>query len=319
MSPSPPQNYGITTTARMVDMNCHTIRAWERRYKALDPLRNSENNRRKYSPKDIERLRLLSSVVNQGHQISLVATLSNESLALMCQVNTIVHQHLAPSANRTLTKRCLAALKNFEILKLKTHIEMAEQSLSSTQFVTEFAMPLLYTVQANTAKGIYCPAKYSAFCFALRTQMMQMLFSLQSTVTDSNKKLRESDLSICFATCPNDYDEFLILSTAILAAQHGHSTHYLGANLSAVAVAGAARAIKAKVIVIGNSLDADIYHESEQTDYVNELNSLLPPPTQIWWCGVDKMNERELCPNVSCFSSRERLINHVATIAHRQQ
>ena len=60
------QTFSIKTTARMVDMNSHTIRAWERRYKALDPNRNEANNRRQYSQQDVERLSLLAKLVKQG-------------------------------------------------------------------------------------------------------------------------------------------------------------------------------------------------------------------------------------------------------------
>jgi DNA-binding transcriptional MerR regulator len=310
-------------------MNCHTIRAWERRYSAIEPFRNRENNRRQYSAIHIDRLLLLGRLVKEGHQISLLATLSNESLAKMCHNKklatnisaeiSLTEKKSTKSIKKTLSQQCLAALKNFEIGQLMAKIELGRLSLSPTEFVLEFAMPLMRAVQENTKTGILCAAKNSSFCSTLRTQLLQSLYSLQSATQKIARKNRATNLSICLAGTslaqaqPNNHDDFLILSAAILTAGHEHRTHYLGTNLSATAVASAACSLKTQVVLIGSSLDSGCLEPLQQAAYVNELNANLPTNCEIWWCGAEELSDGAHFPNVSTFSSLERLTRHLAS------
>src|SRR5215212_406517 len=69
----------IGVVARRTGLKQDLIRAWERRYGAVEPGR-TDTRRRFYSDADIERLLLLRRVVNTGRAIGQVAGLSNEEL-----------------------------------------------------------------------------------------------------------------------------------------------------------------------------------------------------------------------------------------------
>jgi DNA-binding transcriptional MerR regulator len=104
--------YSIKTAARLVDMNSHTIRAWERRYKALDPNRNTGNNRREYTVADIKRLGLLSRLVKSGHQISHIAALSNDILSSMSSTAAESRPVIQKSTESIILESCLNALRD---------------------------------------------------------------------------------------------------------------------------------------------------------------------------------------------------------------
>src|SRR3954471_8837532 len=74
----------IGVVARRTGLKPDLIRAWERRYGAVEPGR-SETRRRFYSDEDIERLLLLRRVVNTGRGISQVAGLSNAELEALIE------------------------------------------------------------------------------------------------------------------------------------------------------------------------------------------------------------------------------------------
>jgi DNA-binding transcriptional MerR regulator len=57
----------------------NTLRAWERRYGLVAP-RRGEGNQRQYTHDDVVRLQLIKQLVDQGHAISTVAKLDDESL-----------------------------------------------------------------------------------------------------------------------------------------------------------------------------------------------------------------------------------------------
>lgn len=71
--------YRIGTVANLTGLDPHTIRAWERRYGAIEPDR-SEGGTRFYSDADVERLQLVKAVTDCGDPISRVARLSDKAL-----------------------------------------------------------------------------------------------------------------------------------------------------------------------------------------------------------------------------------------------
>ena len=75
MTPKPAERehlYGIGAVARLTGLSDHTIRVWERRYRAVVAER-SANGRRVYSAADVEKLGLLKSLTDQGVSISGIA------------------------------------------------------------------------------------------------------------------------------------------------------------------------------------------------------------------------------------------------------
>ncbi|MEM7283303.1 MAG: MerR family transcriptional regulator, partial [Pseudomonadota bacterium] len=72
-------HYAIGTAAKLIGITPHTLRKWEDRYDAVKPMR-TEGGDRRYSVEDIERLAQLKELVDAGHPISSVATLTEEAL-----------------------------------------------------------------------------------------------------------------------------------------------------------------------------------------------------------------------------------------------
>ncbi|MGR5499074.1 MerR family transcriptional regulator, partial [Vibrio diabolicus] len=64
-------------------MPAATLRIWERRYAVVSPPK-TPSGQRLYSDDDLQRLRLIKTLVDQGHPISAIAGLDWEALkALM--------------------------------------------------------------------------------------------------------------------------------------------------------------------------------------------------------------------------------------------
>jgi DNA-binding transcriptional MerR regulator len=71
--------YRIGTVAHLTGVHPHTIRAWERRYRAIEPAR-SEGGTRLYSDRHVARIQLLKAVTDLGHPIGHLARTSDEDL-----------------------------------------------------------------------------------------------------------------------------------------------------------------------------------------------------------------------------------------------
>lgn len=72
-------SYRSGVAARLAGLSVETLRVWERRY-GLSDTERSEHGQRLYSTEQVNRLRLLKHLVDQGHPIGLIAVLSIEQL-----------------------------------------------------------------------------------------------------------------------------------------------------------------------------------------------------------------------------------------------
>lgn len=71
--------FEISAVARLTGISSHVLRVWERRYQVVEPNR-SKSKRRQYTETDIQRLSLLKALVDNGHSIGSIATLSTDQL-----------------------------------------------------------------------------------------------------------------------------------------------------------------------------------------------------------------------------------------------
>jgi len=65
--------YPIRVIARLTGIPVDTLRAWERRYRAVEPARDERG--RLYDDDDLQRLKLLARLVERGHAIGRIANL----------------------------------------------------------------------------------------------------------------------------------------------------------------------------------------------------------------------------------------------------
>ena len=74
------QSFSIGTVARIIGVSTHTLRAWEKRYD-LNLANRNASGRREYPAGEIEKLKMIKSVLKLGYKISDVAHLSINELA----------------------------------------------------------------------------------------------------------------------------------------------------------------------------------------------------------------------------------------------
>ena len=87
----------IQIVSRRTGLSTDVIRAWERRYKAVKPIRSS-NGRRLYSDNDVKKLMLLQRIISGGRRIGDIAKLNIQNLEdlihLICPIMVLYLQKL---------------------------------------------------------------------------------------------------------------------------------------------------------------------------------------------------------------------------------
>jgi hypothetical protein len=92
-----PAAYSIGVVARLTGIHPETLRIWQRRYGLVEPKRSAGGSRL-YSDADVHRLSLVKRLVDAGHAVRLVASLSVEELE--ARVGTMLALEPSPSAEQ---------------------------------------------------------------------------------------------------------------------------------------------------------------------------------------------------------------------------
>ena len=76
------EKYRVGMVAKLAGVNMETLRVWQRRYGIFNPERTSGRHKL-FTYADIERLKRIKILVDQGHAISIIASLPIEVLEKM--------------------------------------------------------------------------------------------------------------------------------------------------------------------------------------------------------------------------------------------
>ena len=127
----------IAAVTQMTGISSHTLRKWESRYALVTPQRTS-TGRRLYTQSNIEKLILVRELTARGHQVKLLAHLSNEELEELLSKCDSEDHHRA-------VKRVLVV----------GHVVAATLRLTKTEYPAELSM-LSTDASDWLSKGGYC-------------------------------------------------------------------------------------------------------------------------------------------------------------------
>jgi methanogenic corrinoid protein MtbC1 len=224
------------------------IRAWERRYSAVEPQR-SGTNRRLYSDDDVERLLLLGQVTRAGRRIGDVAGLPLEELRKMVEEDRQAAGKIAPpSSVRTRTKpvkrhleACMDAIERLDAVALDSTLSNAAVDLSVPVLMEQLLMPLMEAIGKSWQDGMLRVAHEH-----LATALVRSFIGALRDVGIPP----EGSPEMIIATPSGTHHEIGALMVSVLAASDGWKVTYLGPDLPAEDIAAAARSRGAKVVAL---------------------------------------------------------------------
>lgn len=242
--PNPPL-HSVRVVAKRTGLTPDLLRAWEKRYGAVQPLR-TDGGQRNYSDADIERLRLLVSAAGAGRQIGQVASLSNEALREMVSADALA----LPAASSTaqdpppsddFLANAVAAVERFDGGTLESTLRTAALRLPSDQMLDCIVGPLLTIIGNGWHEGRFPPANGHLATTIIRRVLNWM--------TDY-PTLSEDAPVIVVGTPAFQLHDLGAMLAATAAAGSGWRVTYLGASLPAQELVRAARLAKADAVAL---------------------------------------------------------------------
>lgn len=238
--------YPIRAVSRLTGLSVDTLRAWERRYNAINPDRRGRG--RTYSEEDIRRLNLLREAVERGHAIGRIAALSDDELRELGARSEVlaaqprqVGRRAEPVAQLDLDG-VLSAIDRFDHAAAEREMQRLALLASPREFINAAIVPLMREVGERWYREKFTIAQEHMTSSILRGLLGSMVRLYARGAAAA---------TLLFATPSGELHEFGILSAAMLAAGGGLGVVYLGASLPAQEIIDAAQRTSAQVVVLG--------------------------------------------------------------------
>lgn len=252
--------YPLGAVSRLTGLSPDLLRAWERRYQVVTPLRTSGGTRR-YQDADVERLRLVKAAVDAGHRISEVAALSADELERRA--------HQDEPAPSSALERVLTALEHLDNLEAERLTGLQLAALGPGRFARDFAAPLAEAMGEEWANH-----RLSVASEHLGTALLRSLLgaSMRPSIASSQAP------PIVFCTLPGERHELGLLIAALVAVGAGGNPLYLGPDLPVDEIIGAAE-LK-RPVAVGLSV---VFPPNPATEsMLAEIRAGIAPECQLW-------------------------------------
>ncbi len=264
--PSP--RYPIRAVARLTGLSLDTLRAWERRYRAVTPVRDERG--RLYSGADVKRLQLLAAAVALGHAIGRLAELTDAELEAKIAGPAAARAGHAAEDVSTL----LGALRKFDAAGVERELDRLSLALKPRDLVHRVIFPFLKEVGDEVHAERLNIAQEHLLSAAVRNLLGAMV-----RMYSKNEVSRR----LLFATPSGERHEFGVLAAAMLAAAGGLGVVYLGADVPARLVVDSAARSGVDVVVLGIIYSGSTRELRRQVDYIADH---LPGRQELWVGGT---------------------------------
>jgi methanogenic corrinoid protein MtbC1 len=257
------KRHPIQVVVRRTGLTADVLRAWERRYAAVEP-RRSRGGRRLYSDADIERLRLLKRAAAAGRSIGQIASLATDRLAALVREDETQDageatpaRPRAPSAAARHVEQALAAVTDLDAARLRVVLSRAAVALTAEEFLEQVMEVVLQRIGAGWHAGELGIAHEHLASSVVNHVLGTMVSSASG---------RDAAPAIVVATPSGERHELGAMMAAAAAAAAGWKVVYLGADAPADSIVMAADRHAPRVValsVIHPQPGADITREVE--------------------------------------------------------
>lgn len=237
---NPEAHLPIRTVAALTGVNAVTLRAWERRYGLLRPLRTPKGHRL-YTQRHVEQIRRVLALTRSGVAIS--------------QVREALQAEAAPAGGRRgggawleSRKRMASAIAAYDERTVEALYEEALGLYPIERVIRMLLMPLLEELGARWSKVAGGVAEEHFFSAYLRNKLGARFH---------HRRPLESGPRLLAACVPGEHHELGLLLFALAAHDAGMRVVMLGANVPFAEAGAAARRAQCEALVLSSSIEPE--------------------------------------------------------------
>jgi len=262
---------GIAAVERDTGLSKDTLRVWERRYRFPMPLRDTSGER-VYSRRDIEKLRVLKRLLDQGHRPGKVISLPLEQLEKLADAST------PQAARRAEVARLhggldifLDMIRQHRVEELRRQLSQSLLRLGLARFVCEVVSPLNELVGDAWVRG-----RLEIYEEHIYTESIQVV--LRSAISTIPRPGSRPPV-VMLTTFPQEPHGLGLLMAEAFFALEGSRCISLGVQTPLVDIVRAAVTQRIDIVALSFS---EAMNPNHVTDGIVELRAKLQGSTAIW-------------------------------------
>ncbi len=263
--------FSIAAVERETRLSKDVLRVWERRYGFPQPVRDA-NGERCYPAEQVERLRLMKRLMDQGHRPGALATMAHGDLAaLAAPQRTATPEHAAQSAA---IARLLDDIRARDpgMFRHALRQSLARQGLQS--FVEQTMAPLATAVGECWEDGSFDIFDEHFFTESAQQQLRQAIADLPAA---------RQGPRVLLTTVPGEAHALGLLMAEALFSLEGATCISLGIETPLLDIARAATAYGTGIVALSFS---SAYPRRQVAPVLTQLRQALPAEVELWAGGA---------------------------------
>ncbi|MFC5548359.1 MerR family transcriptional regulator [Massilia aerilata] len=261
--------FSIAAVERETRLSKDVLRVWERRYGFPQPVRDA-NGERCYPGEQVERLRLMKRLMDQGHRPGALAALEHGELAALAAPQRAADDEGQNGAIARLLETIRA--RDPAVFRHALRQSLARQGLE--RFVEHTMAPLTTAVGACWEDGSFDVFDEHFYTESAQQQLRQAIADLPAA---------RQGPRILMTTVPGEGHGLGLLMAEALFSLEGANCISLGLETPLLDIARAASAYGAGIVALSFSA---AYSRRQVGPVLAQLRQALPPEVELWAGGA---------------------------------
>lgn len=288
----------IAAIERETGLSKDVLRIWERRYGFPVPDRDAHGERL-YPVQQLERLRLIKRLMDQGHRPGKLMATSNDALAQLAPRRPVLRTESTYTPDSGELTELLGLIQQHDAAGYQHAMQQRLARQGLLHFVQHTVAPLAEQVGEAWASG-----RLAIFEEHLFTELTQRL--LRHAIASLPRPT--SRPRIVLTTVPEEQHALGLLMVESLLALEGATCIPLGTQTPLAEISRAALAHQADIVALSFS---SAFPKRPMTDALQTLRHLLPPTVELW-VGGDGVASQRRCQNFWVLPSLEEPLCRLA-------
>ena len=266
---SPSELFSIASVERDTGLSKDTLRVWERRYGFPQPARD-DNGDRAYPPEQVEKLRLIRRLLDQGKRPAKVVAASTEELRAMLADATPD----TPPPPNTDEASFLRLVRMHRSLELRTLLQQLLLKQGLQRFASETVTALNLAIGQAWVRGEIDISEEHLYS----EQMQNVLRNAIGSQTGGGSRPR-----ILLTTFPDEMHGLGLLMAEAVLVPEGATCVSIGIQTPLGDIRSAALAGQFDVVALSFS---GAFPARQALDGLAQLRAMLPDPIALWAGGA---------------------------------
>lgn len=275
----------IAAVERDTGLSKDTLRVWERRYGFPCPARDA-NGERVYPPDQVDKLRLLKRLMDQGHRPGKIADRTVEQLQALAATVAAPERAAGSAAAEGVLDEYLEHVRRHRVDDLRRGLARLAVKAGVAHFVTDVIAPLTARVGEAWARG-----ELAVFEEHLYTEAVQaVLRGAIGAIPHPGQSPR-----VLLTTLPQEPHGLGLLMAEAMFALEGARCLALGVRTPVPEIVRAADSQRIDIVALSFT---PVVAPSQVAESLTELRARLPPQTELWAGGSSPALQRRPPPGV---------------------